>query len=712
MRYSTANGKDVILWPVQDEAVTQLLVHLDDAREAGCRRVIVLDAPTGAGKTPTVIVTAATMVDLGRYDRVLVVAPYADITWNFLGYRTITRPQRGNVVACPVDVSSFVHIAEGGQHSVEQVLVFLTDLSPHRERMLVATTSSVLLAQKDLRFNQVDWSRCLVIVDEAHHVSSRYGEEEVEDDLPFQETGTGVLVSDVLDRGASVLLATATPFRTNSNEQVYPDDAPVVRVHYADLVDEGHAPRDMDLRLIGRHDQFALDMEVATVAQLEGNPKAFTAHTKSGNLSLEDAHKVAQRWVEDGRPKALVRIGRVSGSQNLSLLGEAFAAVGARTFDATGPAAKVPFGALMKRERAVERYQASEVDVIFVCGRGTEGTDWPLCAHVYNLGLLVSLRFMRQLLGRTQRAKVLPDYPATWRDRSGLTFFAPRLKQQSDVVRDRWHKGVLLIACYIHDHRTAREFDASIEWAIRNTVRANRTDTNERQWARALALLNKVLPDDAARCEGFRDLNALEYELRARTGHDPTPADVVENLRACDWEAPRKLGLLFALVQHYGLSTPAAAGDKLCTIVTRLLDPPKEAAQPKLDDPVLVDVISEHMIDVMQEVASSYDGITRLVRKDLVEIASNITGADTRTIERDLRARIVQHPPWTQVTRAVYAWYERHRLGPRKIHGDLSNLFGFAYSASTLDTALKHGKISGAPSHVRSLNQALVFLGM
>src|SRR5690606_25965107 len=75
-------------------------------------------------------------------------------------------------------------------------------------------------------------------------------------------------------------------------------------------------------------------------------------------------------------------------------------------------------------ERTVTDIDGSQIDVIVACARFNEGTDWPLCSHVYHVGFPRSTRLTVQRWGRSFRSKsniVVHPHPNT----ASITFFVP-----------------------------------------------------------------------------------------------------------------------------------------------------------------------------------------------------------------------------------------------------------------------------------------------
>jgi hypothetical protein len=170
---------------------------------------------------------------------------------------------------------------------------------------------------------------------------------------------------------------------------------------------------------------------------------------------------VCRRWIEDGRPKAIVRVPPMRGGSSglVARLIHARASHDARVLDATGTRAedKRRFLDALAAEKT-RSHEESRYDVIVGIQRVMEGTDWPVCAAVYCVGMPGSLNTVVQLLGRAMRLKG-EDYPQTHRDRARLVFFVPcgGGSALADLSLDH-SRHALLTCCFLADHEVGQEW--------------------------------------------------------------------------------------------------------------------------------------------------------------------------------------------------------------------------------------------------------------
>jgi hypothetical protein len=170
---------------------------------------------------------------------------------------------------------------------------------------------------------------------------------------------------------------------------------------------------------------------------------------------------VCRRWMEDGRPKAIVRVPPMRGGSGglIAQLIHALISNGARVLDATGTgiADKTRFLDALEAEKK-RSHADSRFDVVVGIQRVMEGTDWPVCAAVYCVGMPGSLNTVVQLLGRAMRLKG-SDYPEQHKDRAQLVFFVPcgGGSALADLSIDH-SRHALLTCCFLADHEIGQEW--------------------------------------------------------------------------------------------------------------------------------------------------------------------------------------------------------------------------------------------------------------
>jgi len=281
-----------------------------------------------------------------------------------------------------------------------------------------------------------------LFIDEAHHASA---------------DGLSQIVSTWRERGGQLFFFTATPYR-GDGRPVALEGMRLFRRSLAEHMAEGFAPRHLDREIValGRRG------DVITASQFTGED----APPPSYFDGLVTA--ICRKWVDDGKPKAIVRVPPMRGGSEglVNHLLHALTAAGARTLDATGTAAEDKQRFLRALASEKDRtHAASRFDVMVGIQRVMEGTDWPVCSAVYCVGMPGSLNTVVQLLGRAMRLKG-EDYPAEQRDRARLVFFVPcgGGAALADLSLDH-SRHALLTCCFLADHAVGQE------WIVLREVR-------------------------------------------------------------------------------------------------------------------------------------------------------------------------------------------------------------------------------------------------
>ncbi|HYX19424.1 MAG TPA: hypothetical protein VFA98_01080 [Thermoanaerobaculia bacterium] len=257
--------------------------------------------------------------------------------------------------------------------------------------------------------------------------------------------------------GGSVVYLTATPFR--SMQTIIPRSAKIFYRSYAEHVCDGRAPDQMRT-------------EIVAVGRADGGEEAISAREFEGEAlpRYEYAEAIVQRmadkWEASGKPKLFVRVPAIVTmdpgtlayrSHHYDLIGMIvgeFQKRGARIFDASNRLRDEDggvvrrFKTMLASERSVRSYDESRWDVVVGINRLVEGSDWPLGAAVYFVGMPRELWQILQTIGRGSRDKKdIEGYPDEWKDLVEAVFFIPCA---SPDVFDRLgaeHTAQALVTC-------------------------------------------------------------------------------------------------------------------------------------------------------------------------------------------------------------------------------------------------------------------------
>jgi hypothetical protein len=414
-----------LLRPYQVRLVT------DACRDPGN---VLVEQPTGSGKTIE-IVTIVGMLMGRRFTHAVIAAPQEQVEDGFVhrDYSCVGCPEHPGVATPDVEVpEEFIWGARhGALGSVSRVIAYLRQAEPGHALACTHAALNRLVAEK----LPDDLSGKALVVDEAHHASA---------------DGLSEIISLWRKRNGLLYFFTATPYRG--------DDRPVVlqgmrayRRSLAQHMAEGFAPRYLETEIVAlghRGDRI-------TGGILTGD-EAPPAEYFDAIIS-----RVCQRWLDDGKPKAIIRVPPMRGGSSglVARLIHALRSNHARVLDATGTgvADKKRFLRGLQAEKA--RCHADSVfDVVIGIQRVMEGTDWPVCSAVYCVGMPGSLNTVVQLLGRAMRPKDL-DYPEAHRERARLVFFVPSAGGSALPELSMDHsRHALLTCCFLADHEIGQEW--------------------------------------------------------------------------------------------------------------------------------------------------------------------------------------------------------------------------------------------------------------
>ncbi len=463
-----------------------------------------LSSPTGSGKT---LVTQCVVSNLmrGRIKRCLVITPQRQIEAGFIPSGDFTL---GTYMG---DLTIRRDEWETKRESTQDVAAFLAATNT-AVKVMVTTHNGVVRWNNNGPFLPDDLSGILLVVDEAH----RAGDE--------NSLGKDFIAAWKA-RGGYILYLTATPFRTDGGS-VIPDDVRRQVRTIAEHADGIHAPSDLQVRAE------AIALQATTVNQYKGHTQA----RGSQEVSCDDiiALMKADNW-----PKSVVVVPATGSVKWASLLEKKLKAEGRRVRNVVGTADDAAtwngeqddLTLLLNRERAVVDYRDSEVDVILACKRFDEGTDWPLCSHLYNIGVPGAFNLILQRWGRTMRLKRgIANYPQEHLDTACITFLVPHL---SEAVWDKFaarHKDhVFLLGCFLHDMKTAQAYRAALRWRPEDVGRSRSGKPNPAHQALVEDLQAEMmgLMGESSSASAISTTVQIELALRDQ-GIEPTLSKLIE----------------------------------------------------------------------------------------------------------------------------------------------------------------------------------------
>lgn len=420
----------ISLHTYQWEAVSDLSAYVSDGD-----RKIALVMPQGSGKSVAVACLLQKM--RGMYRASVVVTPLLTVESGFLdisGVVTAELPEdEGSASSVRYDFKDF-WFGVGSERRADRD-AFSTHIRASRPgHFALVTTHHALRIWRDTLPESLQG--VVLVVDEAHHT-----------DITAEETVLGEIANEWHVRGGCVIYLTATPFRDNG-VSIFSSDTKVHR------------------RSIAQHSVWlGMDFKVERVGvEVEAGDFQEVAGKKMPPAAKQLAAELVGRWVQDGTPKSVFIVPPDASQEWTGYLQSCIekAMPRARVHNAVGigKGQQRALDVLLRAERKVKRFSASRIDVIISCRRFDEGTDWPLCSHVYNIGLPASYCLVLQRWGRAFRDKrKIIGYPKAFVNRATITFITPRasVETMQDFER-KSHNMAMLLACFMEDHEVARQF--------------------------------------------------------------------------------------------------------------------------------------------------------------------------------------------------------------------------------------------------------------
>src|SRR5438876_1013842 len=291
---------------------------------------VLVEQPTGSGKTVQIVTLVA--MHLGhRFSHAVISAPQEQIEQAFVqrDYQVIAFPDSLGVAVPSIQVPKALikGARESKLGSVKRVIHYLRQPGPLDHAFACTHAALNRLTPENL---PGDLTGKALFIDEAHHASA---------------DGLGQLVALWRERGGQLFFFTATPYR-GDGRPVRLDGMKAFRRSLAEHMAEGFAPRHLESEIVA----LGQPGDAITAGQFTGEEAPPSSYFE-GLVAA-----IGRRWVEDGKPKAIVRVPPMQGGRSgelVSRLLQALAAHGARVLDATGTGAadKQRFLAALEAER-------------------------------------------------------------------------------------------------------------------------------------------------------------------------------------------------------------------------------------------------------------------------------------------------------------------------------------------------------------------------
>ncbi len=646
------NVETRVLRDYQDDAAKFCISEIMDGQD-----LVVLAMPTGSGKTLTTQYTLAKLRH--HFPGAVIATPFIAIEEGFrpTHLMNVFRPMEPGVASdscCVIDPTWFMEdLRETGDKRGH----FDTALSGSSSRPFLPTTHSQLTSW-DIEALPEDLCERILVIDEAHHLMFD------KEGRPLNELS--VFLKAWMDRMGTAILLTATPYRTDG-AQVYLNYARVYTRTLAEHMNSGWAPRNL------RVESHILTSTAESTEEMSGNvlPKDL------GSSLVE----IATRWVADGQQKAIINVPSKGSAEFADALKEVLEQLspGVRVLNAVGdtPSIKETLNAALEQERAVTRYEDSQVDVIIACRRFDEGVDWPLCSQVYICNIPASMRLIVQRLGRALRSKAgISDYPEEYRDQATLTFLVSRVTQDLLEQYERQHHDhAFLLACFLADWEVGKTFGAAYRirweraWSRRPKVPLDDPDQDDLQDLRERQLAVVPAP---IRQHMLKEIALVEARLR-KSGIPSTVSEIVKVLEVKNLSSLEKQAVLQILLERVG-GGDQALEDRITAQLKKL---PKNP-------------VREDLVEIFRAVIADYSDRTVAVLDGVLNtFYTEMTGADAQEVADRLGRRHLLSRGVIITAMDLYAsdWGRWPHVGL----GDASSYFGFPITWRDVDSALSNG---------------------
>jgi superfamily II DNA or RNA helicase len=476
----------------QWEAVADLSQYVAEGE-----RRLALIMPQGAGKSLTI---ACLLQKMRSYRCAVVATPLLTIESGFLGITHRVEAhlpeELGSASTVQYDFKDFWYgVGVGDTPTRADRDAFEAHLSASKPaHFALVTTHQALRCWKDSLPKNLHGT--VLVLDEAHHADAD------------SETLLGQMADDWYAAGGCVIYITATPCRDNGISTL-PDGT---CAHKRSI-----AKHSLWLAMSFKVERVGVEVKARDIREVSGKalPKA----------SEKLANALVDRWEADGRPKSVFIVPPDASRGWSTYLKDRIqvSSPTTRIHDAVGLGVRQQksLDLLLKRERKVSDYADSEVDLVLACRRFDEGTDWPLCSHVYNVGLPTNYSLVLQRWGRAFRDKRgIKGYPERFKQCATITFVTLRASVETMQEFERKsHNTAMLLACFMEDHEIAKHFVSVGEEARPRKVQAVR---DEQKW---------VL-DDATRARAAQTLLAFDTTFKERHGRAPRVGEQAKYIKS------------------------------------------------------------------------------------------------------------------------------------------------------------------------------------
>ena len=611
---------------------------------------VLYNAPTGAGKS-TVVTSVIRELSQGDWNGAVVTVPMHTIRASFT--------ENGAGAEGLFDETIYTDEKSTKRHFEKWVR------KPWWDRSFATVLCRQSFEQCSLPRDLTGW---VLFVDEAHGSTVESG-----DDAPLM----GQRRAEWVRRGGRVVVVSATPYR-NDGLKVYDDTFVQVRRSIAE-----HSLPDQDgKRYAPRH------FEIHAVSLTGYHVRTHREHygeelPEARKISRHAIKKMVEKWRADGCPKVIVivppgkadswshEVVKMFRKEMVSWNGQK-----ARVFNAVGQDkfVQVKLNELLNRERGVGHIDNSEIDVIVACARFNEGTDWPLCSHVYQVGFPKTIGRTNQRWGRSFRDKTgIKKHPHP--QVAQICFFVPEISGElkRKLKYDKLHlRMAMLMSAHLEDHK-AGQFLVNV---IRDLVKINTPEVAVRVDLEEIEA--KLQPTD----EEMQDVNLAFQLLRP----DEEGLSLEEINRVADrFELDDRQRMLLRLRVAKDAEDPKVRQEMLRELhkaYRRMFKKPKGNGGKKggeLSEPTnLLPGLFNDLFD--EYVVRKHKGLVRFnppMTERNGRMISSFTGRTPRDIEKSMRKVMDLLHDFGRIRKGIEKYVKKHGDAPTDKSGDAEPYVGY-----------------------------------
>lgn len=637
-RRPITNQSRIDFWPYQSRLVTDLLSTDDD---------VLVEYPTGSGKTAIIVATASRRLDDNPDAKVLIATTQDHIAEAFLSHAASYHLGR-RVIRVPPDRFQPPPDADG------VIAGLRTYLHSTRPGFAVVCTHAAATGLKPPTGIPADLRGCWLFVDEAHHAAA---------------LGLSQFVTAWRRAGGRAMFFTATGYRYDELAVQLPGMR-LERRTLAEHMQAGYAPKRI----------------VQAVSPVLGNSRVPYEQMLGDDYPPQAMWRVfvqamRAQWQADGKPKTILRLPILQGGSQrfVQMVETAFKNAGARVLNATGENSydQRRIREALVAERRRERLRQSRFDVVIGIQRVVEGFDWPWCSHVYTVGLLRSVTQRAQLLGRATRLKP-DDYRRRHRNVACLRMFVPCSAAAADTLAEQHARSVMLVCAHIQDS------NAAYAW-----LRCLRDSA-------ALSLYIGREAEEGERTPGYRDprlVREAEAALLAnrrlfveRTGREPSDNELLQQMEVSGFIGSDGTNYPVdqAVVRMVLLTPRLQAGGRASDLERELT---RRVRTNPVDTPQELNRLFEELLEQFGHDNAGQEGVRQFYKQ-----VFDLTGSDIESIARSLFESRRVTPAW--VAQEARHFRNTHRdFSGRGIWpaASLDQVHGWHDTWARIDTIIKKG---------------------